>query len=171
MVKLKSIVGLLPEKKELDFGCYVRIEQKRYAPSNEIYLYKVIGRIKTNNYVDVPVQSPHNQYCHSGVVDVVRCVCCGVDEKEVFNFRVEDVVYANSAIDTIGERAIGLSRDDLAKAIFLKRQNQMYGESALSWEDAVKMSPIPGTAVSCAYELADAIIAKTKDIVVVEGER
>ena len=75
----------------IDFGDYVRIEQKNYGCENEMYLYKVIGRLKSNSYVDVPVQCPEKECLHKKVVDVVACICCGVQEREVNYFRLSDV--------------------------------------------------------------------------------
>jgi len=74
-----------------EFGDYVRIEHKRYFTENESYNYKVIGRFKSNTYVDVPVQCPEKEYIHEEVIEVVFCICCGVDETEVNRFRLEDV--------------------------------------------------------------------------------
>lgn len=82
----------------LDFGDYVYIEQKRYGVPNEIYLYKVVGRLRSNAYVNVPVVAGlnkntihHGNKNESAVVDVVACICCGVCEDEVLKFKVEDV--------------------------------------------------------------------------------
>ena len=76
---------------DIDFGDYVRIEQKRYDYENEMYKYKVIGRLKSNRYVDVPVQSPEREENHTELVKVVACICCGVIEKDVNYFRLKDV--------------------------------------------------------------------------------
>jgi len=81
-------------KMNIDFGDYVEIEQKSYDYDNkkEIYLYKVIRRLKSNFYVDVPVQCPEKECFHRGeIVDVIACICCGVDETTVNKFRLSDV--------------------------------------------------------------------------------
>ena len=44
--------------KDLDFGDYCLIEQKRYGVENEMFVHKVIGRLRSNSYVDVPVTTP-----------------------------------------------------------------------------------------------------------------
>jgi len=75
----------------LDFGDYGIIEQKRHGCKNEQYTHKVIGRLRSNTWVDVPVQSPAAEIMHDEIVDVIRCVCCGVSETEVLKYRVEDV--------------------------------------------------------------------------------
>ena len=75
----------------LDFGDYAVIEQKRHGVENEMYVHKVIGRLRSNAYVDVPVQLPRKNTIHRKAVDVVACICCGVQETEVFKYRVQDV--------------------------------------------------------------------------------
>ncbi len=78
---------------ELDFGDYVIIEQKRYGVPSEFYLHKVIKRFKSNSYVPVPVQSPRLELLHKQVEEVVACICCGVDETEVLNYKISDVKF------------------------------------------------------------------------------
>jgi len=75
----------------MDFGDYALIEQKRYGVPNEMYVHKVIGRLHSNSWVDVPVQTPARQSLHSEGAEVVACICCGVDERHVLNYRVVDV--------------------------------------------------------------------------------
>jgi len=75
----------------MKFGDYVEIEQKRYGVENEMYSHKVIGRLKSNSYVDVPVYSPYEEKLHPKIVDVVACITCGVIEKDVLNYRISDV--------------------------------------------------------------------------------
>lgn len=82
--------------KPLDFGDYCNIEQKRYGVPNEIYLHKVVGRIRSNSWVDVPVDA-----AIGGKVEVIHktdgklesvllCICCGVDETLVRRYRESD---------------------------------------------------------------------------------
>ena len=78
--------------KELDFGHYCLIEQKRYGVPNEMYDHKVIRQLKSNSYVDVPVQTPATETLHDEVVPVVACICCGVDETQVLKYRLCDVI-------------------------------------------------------------------------------
>lgn len=80
----------MEKNNSLDFGDYVTIEMKRYGVPNEQYLHKVIKRFKSNSYVSVPVQSPA-QETNSELEEVVSCICCGVEETDVFNYRVKDV--------------------------------------------------------------------------------
>lgn len=74
-----------------NFGDYVMIAQKRYGVANEMYLHKVIGRLKSNSYVEVPVQTPSTETLHNKIQEVVACICCGVSEREVRNYLLSDV--------------------------------------------------------------------------------
>ena len=76
---------------KLEFGDYVHIEMKRYGVENEFFQHKVINTFRSNTYVDVPVQSPATEKHHQGLVDIVSCICCGVQELEVLKYRVQDV--------------------------------------------------------------------------------
>ena len=75
----------------IGFGSYVRIEQKRYGCVNQMFLYKVMGRLESNHYVRVPVRSPEKESSYKKIVEVVACIHCGVFEREVSNFRLKDV--------------------------------------------------------------------------------
>ena len=75
----------------MKFGDYCLIEQKRYRGANEMYQHKVIGTLRSNTYVDVPVQTPPVENIHPEVVNVVNAICCGVEERQAFRYRVEDV--------------------------------------------------------------------------------
>lgn len=79
------------ERPSLRFGQYCEIEQKRHGSPNEMFMHKVIGSLASNTFVDVPVQSPAKETIHQGgVVPVVLCICCGVDETTVLKYRLED---------------------------------------------------------------------------------
>lgn len=75
-----------------EFGDYVYIPQKRYGCENEIYQYLVIECLKSNAYVDVPVQTPAVETPHKDIVPVVSCLCGGVGHKEVLKYRLSDIV-------------------------------------------------------------------------------
>lgn len=84
----------MSKEQTLDFGDFCVIEQKRHGGPNEKYIHKVIGRLQSNTWVDVPVQSPATETIHNVgniLVDVVACICCGVQETEVRKYRIEDV--------------------------------------------------------------------------------
>jgi len=81
----------MSDNNNLTFGDYVSIEQKRYGCENEMYTHKVIGASKCNAWVDVPVQTPAKETLHKEIEPVVGCICCGVYEREVLNYRIKDV--------------------------------------------------------------------------------
>lgn len=77
---------------KLKFGDYVRIEQLRFGVDNEMFLHKVIGSDSESNiYVDTPVHWMREEVMHDKIVPIVRCVCCGVDERKILKYRAEDV--------------------------------------------------------------------------------
>lgn len=58
-----------------------------------MYMYKVINSKKSNSWVEVPVEGSNNkEVIHHSLEDVVSCICCGIDEREVQHFRIIDVV-------------------------------------------------------------------------------
>ncbi|CAM7761368.1 hypothetical protein KLPMCK419B_05725 [Klebsiella pneumoniae] len=78
-------------KTEFKFGDYAIIEQKRHGVPNEMFVHKVIDQLRSNAWVDVPVQSPATETMHDEMEDVCLCICCGVDETEVRRYRVRDM--------------------------------------------------------------------------------
>jgi hypothetical protein len=76
---------------KLDLGDYVIIEQKRFGVPNEFYIYKVVGPLESNCYVDVPVKTPAKETLHDELVPVVRCICCGISETKVLKFAEKDI--------------------------------------------------------------------------------
>lgn len=78
-------------KTEFKFGDYATIEQKRHGVPNEMFVHKVIDQLRSNTWVDVPVQSPATETIHDEMEDVCWCICCGVSETEVRKYRVKDM--------------------------------------------------------------------------------
>lgn len=76
---------------EFKFGDYAIIEQKRHGVPNEMFVHKVIDQLRSNTWVDVPVQSPATETIHDEMEDVCLCICCGIDETEVRRYRVKDM--------------------------------------------------------------------------------
>ncbi len=79
----------------IDFGDYVCIEQRRFTKENEVYLYKVVGRVNSNSYVDVPVKSPSKETIHDKGEVVLLCVQCGPYEKDILRYKEDDVYLKN----------------------------------------------------------------------------
>lgn len=70
---------------DIDFGDYVQIEQFRHYSNNEMYLYKVIGSIASNTYIDAPIKWDSTPTIHDKMEKVLRVICCGVDETRVIS--------------------------------------------------------------------------------------
>lgn len=98
------------QERPLEFGDYISVEQKRYVGGNEFYTHKVIRTLESNSYTDVPVDAhkPVNPV-QSEVVEIVECICCGVDESKTIRFRVKDVKFShNKFLSDRDKFAIGL---------------------------------------------------------------
>lgn len=76
---------------EFKFGDYAIIEQKRHGVPNEMFVHKVVGQLRSNTWVDVPVRVPATETLHGEMEDICLCICCGVDETEVRRYRVKDM--------------------------------------------------------------------------------
>jgi len=87
----------MSDKNGLDFGDYVLIEQKRYGCEIEMYCHKVINHLESNSWVDVPVQSPATESIHGEMAEVIGCITCGVDERDVLRYRVCDVIKGHNS--------------------------------------------------------------------------
>ncbi|EPY5152383.1 hypothetical protein ACXDS0_003796 [Klebsiella variicola] len=81
----------MDNKISFKFGDYALIEQKRHGVPNEMFVHKVIDHLRSNTWVDVPVQSPATETIHGEMEDVCLCICCGVSETEVRKYRVKDM--------------------------------------------------------------------------------
>lgn len=83
------------QKEDVNFGDYCSIEQKRYGAPNEFYGYKVVNRLRSNTWIDVPVDARDNKpKRHNEVVDVVEVISCTAGCDLVERFRVSDLVRA-----------------------------------------------------------------------------
>lgn len=89
---------------EFKFGDYAIIEQKRHGVPNEMFVHKVIDQLRSNTWVDVPVQSPATETIHDEMEDVCLCICCGVDETEVRRYRVKDMLHRSPVYAVTDEK-------------------------------------------------------------------
>jgi len=76
----------------MKFGDYANIEQKRFGEANEMYTHKVIGTSWSNSWVDVPVECLSTETLHDEMGPVVSCIVCGINERQVFYYRLEDCI-------------------------------------------------------------------------------
>ncbi|WP_064569917.1 hypothetical protein [Klebsiella aerogenes] len=84
---------------EFKFGDYAIIEQKRHGAPNEMYVYKVIGQLRSNKWVDVPVWGVATEILHKELDDVCLCIRCGIDETVVHRYRVKDMQRSSRSPD------------------------------------------------------------------------
>lgn len=76
---------------EFKFGDYATIEQKCHGVPNEMFVHKVVGQLRSNTWVDVPVRVPATETLHGEMEDICLCICCGIDETKVRRYRVKDM--------------------------------------------------------------------------------
>ena len=101
---------------EFKFGDYAIIEQKRHGVPNEMFVHKVIDQLRSNTWVDVPVQSPATETLHDEMEDVCWCICCGVSETEVRKYRVKDMQRSNLSPDGGEVTALALTLEKSREA-------------------------------------------------------
>ena len=81
-----------PAGDSLDFGDYCYIEQKRYGVPNEIFSHKAVQRLRSNTWVDVPVQTPAQAVIHTGEMEeCVRAITCGACKERAYSYRLKDL--------------------------------------------------------------------------------
>lgn len=86
------------------FGCMAYI--KTYF-SEAVHQYKVIGRIQSNNYCDVPIKYNTEPYIHGELEDVLLVLHCGIaeDTKKIHRVALKDCErITHPAIQEIVER-------------------------------------------------------------------
>jgi hypothetical protein len=93
MIKIKG------KEEHIDFGDYVEIEQKRYGVPNENFIFKVVGCISSNCFMEVPMQAGvrGNGVPHKHMEHVLRVVQCGIDEEHVVRVKMSDCKYIGTA--------------------------------------------------------------------------
>lgn len=69
------------------FGSYVKIQTGRKA---NMFLYKVIGRIESNKYCDIPITVETRPTLHDEIVPVLNVVHCGVSEDTIIRVALSD---------------------------------------------------------------------------------
>lgn len=80
------------QKENANFGDYCSIEQKRYGVSNEFYGYKVVNRLRSNSWIDVPVDARNSRpNRHDEIADIVEVISCTVGCDVVERFRISDL--------------------------------------------------------------------------------
>ncbi|HIE3794029.1 TPA: hypothetical protein ACXL4G_004730 [Klebsiella michiganensis] len=91
---------------EFKFGDYAIIEQKRHGVPNEMFVHKVVGQLRSNTWVDVPVRVPATETLHGEMEDICLCICCGIDETGVRRYRVKDM-WRHSPVSLVADEKRG----------------------------------------------------------------
>ncbi|WP_227504893.1 hypothetical protein [Klebsiella aerogenes] len=135
---------------EFKFGDYAIIEQKRHGVPNEMFVHKVIGQLRSNSWVDVPVQSPATETLHDEMEDVCWCICCGVDETEVRAYRVNDLQRSNLSPDGGEVTALALTLQKSREAsgcpagVDLQDWVKQLAEESLQWQMSIPPRVVAG---------------------------
>ena len=70
------------------FGKYCKIPMNA---KGEKHLFKCIGLLQSNTYMDVPICPYHEMAIHDNITDVVNVIHCGIDESEVIRVAMKDI--------------------------------------------------------------------------------
>lgn len=116
------------------FGRYVKIPHV-LAEKGEKFIFKVVGRFKSNTYCNVPITSTSKPVAHDKKIkdwndleDVLHVIQCGVDETEVLTVALKDCEFIEPR--TNAEKIKGMSVEELAE--FLNNVNiYMNGEDPM----------------------------------------
>lgn len=124
----------MTNKTEFKFGDYAIIEHKRHGAPNEMFVHKVIDQLRSNTWVDVPVQSPATETIHDEMEDVCLCICCGVDETEVRRYRVKDMLHRSPVYAVTDEKK--------GSTITLQAVNELIGSLESAGELSIKETKV-----------------------------
>ena len=129
---------------EFKFGDYAIIEQKRHGAPNEMYVYKVIGQLRSNKWVDVPVWGIATEILHKELDDVCLCIRCGIDETVVHRYRVKDMQRSNLSPNGGEVTALALTLEKSREAsgcpagVDLQDWVKQLAEENLTMKDAIE---------------------------------
>ena len=84
------------------FGAYVKIPT---SASMAMHTYKVVGRIESNRYCDVPIMAGMRAILHSEIIPILNVVHCGVSEDTIIKVALSDceIVHPPNAPLTLNE--------------------------------------------------------------------
>ena len=69
------------------FGRYCRIPT---GTGGDMHIYKIVSRIDSNGYCDVPLTSTSEKTLHNQIVPVLLVIHCGIDESKVRRVALSD---------------------------------------------------------------------------------
>lgn len=97
------------------FGRYVKISHV-LAEKGEKFIFKVIGRLQSNAYYNVPIGGVNTQIeIHEEIIDVIHVIQCGIDETEVLTVALKDCDLLEPR--TNADRIRNMTNEEYAKEI------------------------------------------------------
>ena len=142
-------------KTEFKFGDYAIIEQKRHGVPNEMFVHKVIDQLRSNTWVDVPVQSPATETMHDEMEDICLCICCGVDQTKVRRYRVKDMRHC-SPVSAVADEEKG-------STITLQAVNELIASLESAGELSIKETRVLALAKAFKQLAAENVALKNPD--------
>lgn len=94
------------------FGRYVKIPHV-LAENGEKFIFKVVGRLQSNAYCNVPIGGVNNKIeIHRQIVDVLHVIQCGIDETQVLTVALKDCEFVEPK--TNADRIRNMTNEELA---------------------------------------------------------
>lgn len=96
------------------FGRYVKIPHV-LAKNGEKFIFKVVGRLQSNAYYNVPIGGINSEYKIRGeeMADVLHVIQCGVDETQVLTVALKDCEFVEPK--TNADRIRNMTNKELAE--------------------------------------------------------
>ncbi len=140
---------------EFKFGDYAIIEQKRHGVPNEMFVHKVVGQLRSNTWVDVPVRVPATETLHGEMEDICLCICCGIDETKVRRYRVKDM-RRHSPVSLVADEKSG-------STITLQAVNELIASLESAGELSIKETKVMALAKAYQQLAAENVALKNPD--------
>lgn len=103
------------------FGRYVKIPHV-LAGNGEKFIFKVVGRFKSNTYCNVPITSASKPVAHDKKIkdwndleDVLHVIQCGIDETEVLTVALKDCEFVEPR--TNADRIRNMTNEEYSEGI------------------------------------------------------
>ncbi len=141
---------------EFKFGDYAIIEQKRHGVPNEMFVHKVVGQLRSNTWVDVPVSVPATETLHGEMEDICLCICCGIDETKVRRYRVKDM-RRHSPVSLVADEKSG-------STITLQAVNELIASLESAGELSIKETKVMALAKAFKQLAAENVALKAEQV-------
>lgn len=117
------------------FGRYVKIPHV-LANDGGKFIFKVVGKLQSNAYYNVPIGGINSEYKIRGaeMVDVLHVIQCGVDETEVLTVALKDCEFVEPRTNV--EKIKGMSVEELAEFLCKVKSDYQWASHEFPSEDA-----------------------------------